>query len=310
MHLANNQPIRALMHARWRTPTLIAVTAISLFSPAAIGEDNGCHERRSLAHAVGPTLSVVTLNMEKNKDPDRILTEWRAHPDIWDSDIILMQEVAHFASGRASIAQLLANKMGRYVTSPPSISNRDIDGLAIISRYRLSDVRVEQLDHHSMVFHTRNRIVIAATVQAPLGPLRVYNTHLDSRINAQARLRQIAPIINEAAHWDGPGLIGGDFNTNYFRWVGNVVPVGVSLQGPTIQRAMLAKGFNTALGKSGPTLDYLGLHLDWIYTRDIETFDTAIEPMKFSDHHAVRVTLAPCMILPKSQASSPGDSRQ
>jgi hypothetical protein len=68
MHLANNQPIRALMDARWRTPTLIAVTAISLFSPAAIGEDNGCHEHRSLAHAVGPTLSVVTLNMEKNKD--------------------------------------------------------------------------------------------------------------------------------------------------------------------------------------------------------------------------------------------------
>jgi hypothetical protein len=37
--------------------------------------------------------------MEKKKNPDRILTEWRAHPGIWDSDIILLQEVAHFAGG-------------------------------------------------------------------------------------------------------------------------------------------------------------------------------------------------------------------
>jgi endonuclease/exonuclease/phosphatase family metal-dependent hydrolase len=198
--------------------------------------------------------------------------------------------------------------MGRYVTSAPSIANRNIDGLAIISRYPLSDVEVEQLDHHRMVFHTRHRIMIAATVQGPLGPLRVYNTHLDSRINAQARLRQLAPIITEAAQWDGPRLIGGDFNTNYFRWVGNVVPIGVYFQGAAVQKAMLAKGFTMAPVKSGPTHDYFRLHLDWIYTRDIEIFSTAIEPMKFSDHHAVRVTLVPHAASPRVQPSYTAES--
>ena len=135
----------------------------------------------------------------------------------------------------------LANEMGRYVTSAPSIAGRNIDGLAIMSRYPLSDVEVEQLDHHSIVFHTRNRIMTAATIHAPLVPLRVYNVHLDSPINAQARLWQIAPIIQEAKQWDGPWLIGGDFNTNYFRGVGNVVPIGFSSQASIIERAMLAK---------------------------------------------------------------------
>jgi endonuclease/exonuclease/phosphatase family metal-dependent hydrolase len=296
------------MNARWLAPTLIALTAIFLFSTVVVAEGNGCYEGTWIRDATQPSLSVVTLNMEKRKDPDRILREWRAHPDIWDSDIILMQEVAHYADARASIAQSLANEMGRYVTSAPSIAGRNIDGLAIMSRYPLSDVEVEQLDHHSMVFHTRNRIMIAATVNAPLGPLRVYNVHLDSRINAQARLRQIAPIIKEAGQWDGPRLIGGDFNTNYFRWVGNVVPIGFSSQASVIERAMLAEGFKTPLVKSGPTHDDFGFHLDWIYTRDLETFGTAIEPMKFSDHHAVLVNFAPCGVSPKSPGVSRGDS--
>src|SRR4051812_31809580 len=245
------------MHAPWLTITLVALAAIALFSADAAAEDNSRHELIPIA--AEPTLSVVTLNMEKKTNPDRILAEWRAHAGIWDSDIILLQEVPHFAGTRPSIAHTLANKMGRYVTSAPSIASRNIDGLAIISRYPLKDVEVEQLDHHRMVFHTRRRIMIAATVQAPPGPLRVYNTHLDSRINAQARLRQIAPIITEAAQWEGPRLIGGDFNTNYFRWAGNVVPIGVHFQGTEVQKAMLAEGFTTALAKSGPTHDHFGL---------------------------------------------------
>jgi hypothetical protein len=59
---------------------------------------------------------------------------------------------------------------------------------------------------------------------------------------------------------------------------------------------------------SGPTHDYLGLHLDWIYTRDIEILGVAIEPMKFSDHHAVRVTLAPCSASSRAQASYSAES--
>jgi endonuclease/exonuclease/phosphatase family metal-dependent hydrolase len=235
--------------------------------------------------------------MAKEKNPERVLNEWQAHPGIWDSDIILLQEVPHFAAGRPSIARTLAQAMGRHVVSAPSVANKDIDGLAIISRFPLTDFVLTELAHNPMVFHTRNRIAIAVTVRTPAGPLRVYNVHLDSRINSETRLKQIAPVIAQAAQWDGPRLIGGDFNTNYLRWVGNVLPVGVSFQVRALRKTMAEKAFTTALAGSGPTSDFLGLHLDWLYTRDVQVVATAVEPLRFTDHHAVRVTLAPLAML-------------
>src|SRR5579884_4244240 len=267
----------------------IAIVLSALLSPGALAEDDVRSEGASITDSRRPALSVTTLNMAKEKDSERILREWRAHPGIWNSDSILLQEVAQFGGERSSIAQTLATQMGRYVISVPNVP----DGLAIISRYPLTDFEVKQLDHNSMVFHTRNRIMVGATVQTPFGPLRVYNIHLDSRINSQARLRQIAPVISEAAQWDGPCLIGGDFNTNCFRWAGNVLPIGVFSQARAIQRAMSARGFTTVLSRTGPTSDFLRLRLDWFYTREIQVFDAAIEPIEFSDHHAVRITLTP-----------------
>lgn len=237
------------------------------------------------------TLSVATINMAKVRDPERVIREWRAHPGIWNSDVLLLQEVAHYADGRPSIAQTLAKEMGSYVVSEPSLADRDTDGLAIISRYLLTDFHIVQLAHNQMVFHTRNRIAIAATVQTPLGPMRVYNVHLDSRVNAKTRLRQVAPVISQAAAWHGPRLIAGDFNTNYLRWVGNVVPVGLSSQGRAIQREMRSHGFTTCREDSGPTSNFLRLHLDWVYTREVPVIRTEVQPLGFSDHRAVLATL-------------------
>jgi endonuclease/exonuclease/phosphatase family metal-dependent hydrolase len=206
---------------------------------------------------------------------------------------MLLQEVAHFTGDRPSIAATLAKEMNYHVMSAPSIANADIDGLAIISRYPLTDFELMQLQHNNMVFHTRKRIAIAATVHTPFGPLRVYNVHLDSRINSRARLTQIAPVISKAEQWNGPRLIGGDLNTNYLRWAGNVIPIGVSFQGRAIQGAMSGHGFSTALDGSRPTSDFLRLRLDWIYTRDLQVSETSIQSIAFSDHHAVQMTLAP-----------------
>jgi endonuclease/exonuclease/phosphatase family metal-dependent hydrolase len=243
----------------------------------------------------GPaTVSVTTINMDKVKDPERVLGEWRKHPEIWNSGVLLLQEVAHSSEGGPSVAQRLAKEMDRYVVSTPSLEgSRDTDGLAIISRYPLTDYRMMQLAHNDMLFHTRNRMAIAATAQTPAGPLRVYNVHLDSRVNANTRLRQIEPVIADAAAGHGARLIGGDFNTNYLRWAGNVVPIGVSSQGRAIEKEMRSHGFTTSEQRSGPTSDFLRLHLDWVYTRDVLVIRTAVQRMGFSDHHAVVATLGP-----------------
>ena len=276
----------------WHTVACISVLTTGLLTNELLAAEQVRSENGSMANAVYPTLTVTTLNMAKEKDADRIVQEWRGHQGIWNSDILLLQEVAHFTDG-PSIAQTLAKDVGLYVATAASIANRDVDGLAIISRYPVTDFELKQLRHNGMVFHTRNRIAMAVTVHTPFGPLRVYNVHLDSRINTRARLKQIAPVISEAAQWDGPRLIGGDFNTNYLRWAGNVFPIGMSYQARAIRTAMSEKGFTTTLAHSGPTSDFLRLHLDWFYTRDIQVCMTAVEPINFSDHHAVRMTMTP-----------------
>lgn len=258
--------------------TLVALTALLL--PVLRAEENLTRE-----------LSVTTLNIAKMKYPDRVLAEWRAHPEIWNSDLILLQEVPHFAGARPSVAESVAREMDRYVVSAASIPGIDVDGLSIISRFPLADTTVIQLPHNNMLFHTRKRIAVAVTVEAPRGPVRVINVHLDSRINKGTRLRQLAPVLAEARRWDGPCLIGGDFNTNYLRWVANVMPAGFTSQARALHAAMAAEHFTTFPTATGPTSDFPGLHLDWIYARHIEIGKAAIQPLKFTDHHAVRVQL-------------------
>lgn len=276
------------MHAtgfrRMRAVVTLVASATALFLP--------------LLGAETRELTVTTLNIAKIKDPERVLAEWRNHPEIWNSDLILLQEVPHFAGGRPSVAESVAKEMDRYVVSTASIPGIDVDGLSIISRFPLTDAAVIQLPHNSMLFHTRNRIAVAVTVNAPRGPVRVINVHLDSRINKGTRVRQIAPVLAEADRWNGPCIIGGDFNTNYLRWVGNVMPIGVSSQARAMQSAMANKHFTTVLTGYGPTSDFLGLHLDWIFARDIAIANAAIQPLKFTDHHAVRIILGD---LPASQ---------
>ena len=178
-------------HFSWETVAVTSVVLTMLLSSTGWAQEDTRRGRGSIAEPVSPTLSVTTLNMAKEKDTERILKEWRANPKIWNSDVMLLQEVAHFAADRPSIGHTLAKEMNRHVVSAPSLANRDIDGLAIISRYPLTDVELTQLAHNDMVFHTRNRIAMAVTVHTRLGPLRVYNVHLDSRINSRTRLKRV-----------------------------------------------------------------------------------------------------------------------
>ena len=55
---------------------------------------------------------------------------------------------------------------------------------------------------------------------------------------------------------------------------------------------MVRNGFRTVLPVGETTFDYLGMHLDWIWLRGLESHAYRVYPLDFSDHHAVwtRVT--------------------
>ena len=239
-------------------------------------------------------LAVVTLNMARLTDTVRIAAEWRQSPALRDADVYLLQEVVHFDDEQnPSVGHLLAKELNLQVVSAPSIRRKAVDGLAILSRYPLIEVEVKELPKRDLLYRTRTRIVLAATVDAPCGRVRVFNTHLDTRINAKDRVEQIQPIIDEAAAWKGPRLVGGDFNTNGLFWIGSAIPFPFSPQGKAIRQAMEQQGFSTPMTGRESTFDFFRFHLDWIYTRGLKTAGLSIEPVRFSDHHAVRAWLSP-----------------
>jgi endonuclease/exonuclease/phosphatase family metal-dependent hydrolase len=229
------------------------------------------------------TVSVVTLNMAKETDAPRMLSELRAVTALRSADVLLLQEVKDHA------AEDIAHGLGLHVVRQHAL-NSDEQGLAILSRWPLSDVRVLQLPAYDLGFHSRHRLALAATAASPAGPIRICTTHLDTRLNAAERLKQIAPLVDEAIRGGRPVLIGGDFNSNPFYWAAHVLPLpALHHQSESVWEYMRARGFQTTLPVEATTFDHLGMHLDWIWSRGLRAGDSAVFPLEFSDHHAVRM---------------------
>jgi len=119
----------------------------------------------------------------------------------------------------------VARTLGFATAFAPAAAEIYDQGLAIVSRYPIGEVQIKNLKLCDLGFRSRNRFAIAATLRTPWGDLRVWNVHLDTRINPGERLDQLQPVIDDAATYSGPRLIGGDFNTNDMYWFGNVLPL-------------------------------------------------------------------------------------
>jgi endonuclease/exonuclease/phosphatase family metal-dependent hydrolase len=233
------------------------------------------------------SLTVVSLNLARETDVSAIRRELSSQRRLAESDLILMQEVPG-QTKETNVAEGLAKASGYHVVAFPSSPASPNQGLAILSKHPLDDVKIIPLQHYNLKFHSRVRFAIVATASTPLGPVRVWNVHLDSRISSSDRLAQLAPVLEDAARYGGPALIAGDFNTTWFQWVFNVVPTRPgSKQVKSVRSAFEKAGFETPLSDEIVTFPFLGQHLDWIFSRGLSSLDSGIAPMSFSDHHAV-----------------------
>jgi endonuclease/exonuclease/phosphatase family metal-dependent hydrolase len=248
--------------------------------------------RRSPAHHVapvvsGPGISAVTLNMAKETGMEKILREFQSTPALRDADILLLQEVKQDSGARQCAAEHLAAKLGLHVVYSPATTGVTDQGLAILSRYPLRDVRVQPLQRFDLRYRSRTRIALAATADSPWGPVRIFNAHLDTRLNTADRLAQLQPVLQASAEFQGPTIVGGDFNSNSFYWLEHVLPLPGRSQARGVETFMTRHGFRTALPLGETTFDYLGMHLDWIWLRGLESQSYRVYPLDFSDHHAV-----------------------
>lgn len=239
-----------------------------------------------------PSITVASLNLAMKTDVSAIATQIRALPDVHHADVLLFQEVM-FQNGR-SVAEPVAKQLGLHLVTAAPDGRNSRSGLAVLSRFPLVDQRIHRLKPQNLVFRSRSRISLAVTVLAPFGPVRIIDTHLDTRINPAERLAQLAPALDDASCFHGPSIIGGDFNTNDMQWVSNVVPVPFpGWQGERVRALMASRGFQTPFTTRQATFDHLGMQLDWIYAAGLRAQASGVVPCELSDHHAVWARLSP-----------------
>lgn len=259
---------------------ILATIALSAFvHPTAILQAtvDDSHER---------AFSVATLNMAKEASPEKVAQSLARVPRLANADLYLFQEVQQ-VPGRPSVAEEAFQNRGYKTAFRPSAGFVD-QGLAIVSRYPITETAIIPLKAYDLRFHSRNRFALAATIKTPWGDVRVWNVHLDTRINADKRLAQLQSVLASAALHEGARIVGGDLNTNPFHWIANVLPVPAAQpQGSAVQNSMKKFGFESPLPLSVVTHPRLRSHLDWIFLSNLKALDASVEPASFSDHNAV-----------------------
>jgi len=232
-------------------------------------------------------LSIVSLNMAKEADCDRILRDFKSAPRLMQADVLLLQEVAD-SEGAPSVADKLAKRLAYYSAFSPEATGVHDRGLALVSRYPITGMKVQRLKEFDLRYHSRHRFALSADVQTPTGNIHFWNVHLDTRLNAVERLQQLTPVLEDAATHKGPRLIAGDFNTNEFYWFANVLPIPAGAgHGDLIRRQMQLRGFRTPFVSGVITFPQFRRQLDWIYASDLQTLGAAVEKVPFSDHRAL-----------------------
>lgn len=241
------------------------------------------------------TIRVVTFNVHSIAVAE-LVRGLRGDPELSHADIFLLQEVeSHEGEGSSRAHQAAEALHLNYVYAPARTIEGGTHGLAILSRFPLADVRVLQLPLYDLGFNTRQRIALAATVEVAGRSLRLWNLHLDTRINSHDRIEQLRPAVEAARGEPGPVVVGGDFNTAPVRWLLHVLPVFRSDQAGAVDNFMREEGFAAPFAKGQATSEkaFLNLRLDSLYVRGLKVNKVAVaEAGEVSDHAAVWMDVA------------------
>jgi endonuclease/exonuclease/phosphatase family metal-dependent hydrolase len=241
-------------------------------------------------------LSIASLNIAGDPRIGDVLAGWARQRAF---DVLLLQEVGDRSQDGASFVTALSNRLGYEFAYAPAnrLGDTETQGLAIMSRHRLENIRTFPLKFHRLRFRTRCRIALAATVITRDGPIQLMNVHLDTRINSRERIEQLTPLLDVLDAVDGPQIIGGDFNTMNVRWFRTMWPFPyLQRQAAALRKRLGGNGFHTPLIGGRPTFRFLGLplRLDWMYLKRLEAVEWNIDTVQHTDHRGVwmRVKLA------------------
>lgn len=189
-------------------------------------------------------LRVVSWNIEFARRTHRAASALQWHPDLRESDIVLLQEMDE--SGTAEIAGHLGLSYAYIAASIHPQTGRNF-GNAVLSRWTLSDVDVVHLPYLASL-QGQPRLALSATVQHPAGSVRAFSVHSETPVlTRRKRLLQFVALGDAVGRWpDVPVVVGGDFNTASAR---SIRAVDEELGGRTLRR--VSAGVGPTLRRAG-----------------------------------------------------------
>jgi endonuclease/exonuclease/phosphatase family metal-dependent hydrolase len=281
---------------------LAALVFVALGATAGLEASSPCMPLPVTEHPVqvpaqrepGSTLTIASLNVAGEARIAEPLAAWVRQRAI---DVLLLQEVGPTITDGEAFAKAMSARLGFHAVYAPAYSTETyMQGLAIMSRYPLQDVRADLLAYNRLRFRSRCRNALTATVVTESGPMHVANVHLDTRINSKDRVAQLAPVVESLNGMAGPQVVGGDFNSANIGWLGSMWPFPYAQRQPASIRSMLeALGFDTPFGKTRPTFKLMGLplKLDWLYVKHLEPMHWSVDDVQYSDHRGIWVNVTP-----------------
>lgn len=266
------------------TAALVAAAACRHPDPANLAVASVIAPTPAPATEAGEPLRVVTYNIH-HIDGARLGKALASDADLAAADVIFLQEVIQPRDADSSACAVARAGSWHCAYAPGHGLHGGSLGVAILSRRPLADLEAIELPYYNVRFNAGRRVALAATIDVDGTPVRLYSVHLDNRLHAGERTKQLAPVMDAAAAWDGPAIIAGDMNTSPFTWVGHVVPVPAGTHDDKLEAFVRSHGFTTPVRTSGPTHQWMSMRLDAIYTRGLRVGDFSVEHgVRASDH--------------------------
>lgn len=220
-------------------------------------------------HPAPRTLRVVSWNLHFAGDPLGLAGAIAQRPELAAADVLLVQEIEAYPDEPGTRASRMATALGMtWVYAPARIEHETgTHGLAIMSRYPIVSAEVRQLPHFAMPNGESSRIALAAELDLGSAHVRVVDLHLDVRLGASDRIRQLDPAVDGTTTL----LLGGDFNSVPYAWLDGFVPLLgaeaiVGQEVPVIlDDYMHDLGFASAIDPGAITLTHFPVRCDDLY---------------------------------------------
>ena len=206
--------------SRRSIPAILCFTgAVCLALLAGCGVKTGYTPEQATVHrgavnepppARPDSLRVLCWNIQYAIEVDQALKEIRADSNLAAADIILLQEMDPRGARR------IAEELGMnhvYAAASVSPQSKNLFGNAVLSKWPILDDRVLTLPHETMLTGHR-RIAVAADIDLAGLPIRAVSIHTATMIMGQdKRVEQARAARDSLGGFEGPVIIGGDFNT-------------------------------------------------------------------------------------------------